>query len=187
MRDRFSPQNFRQCTLRHLLTRTTAGSRGGRKTENSVAEGCRVVVGLWGWKAEDWERYLPQQGISGNFGKRVRLYAGSPWSRRTRTWWRHCASTKSYLPLIHERQAAIATAAAAAAFPGYTQRPCRARARTLVSINFPDVVGPSSCSLSLLSYLVSSPSIHVPTFACNPFSCGAFAKEKVIGRWKELT
>lgn len=51
------------------------------------------------------ERDPQQQGtISGNFGKRVRLYTGGPSSRRTCTWWRRGATTKSYLPLIHEGQ-----------------------------------------------------------------------------------
>lgn len=45
VRNKFSSWNFRQCTSRHLLTRTTEGLRGERGKENSVAKGCRMNHG----------------------------------------------------------------------------------------------------------------------------------------------
>lgn len=89
MRNRFSAQNFRQRTSRHLLTRTIEESSGGGEGRRirlcrELKGGLRGMARGQGTKRER-ERDLPQQGtISGNFGKRVRLYTGSPWSRRTR-------------------------------------------------------------------------------------------------------
>lgn len=64
--------------------------------------------------------------ISGNFGKRVRLYIGiGPWSRKRAPGDGVVLWTKSYLPLIQRQPAASSE---------YTQRACRTRARRFPSI-----------------------------------------------------